>query len=250
MRRLLAALTLLTVIPVPRFNPTEEDLAGCKPCFPLVGLLVGAAAAGMAWLLIRIFPQPVAAVAMVIFLALVSKGFHLDGLADSADGLLSSRTRERMLEIMRDSHIGSMGVLAIVAVLGLKAAAFLSLPTEAIPPVAAFTALSGRCAIVIYISLSRYARENGLGAVMFSNRSMLVCFWTVAVWYGAAWWFLGSHGIIIALGLTLLPFIWAEYTARKLGGATGDTIGACEELIEMSAPLLFLIYMRLMVNTY
>ncbi len=121
------------------------------------------------------FPPTVAAVGIVVFMTLISKGFHLDGLADTADGFISSRPRERILEIMRDSHIGTMGVLAIVAVMGPKFSALVSVPDEAIPYAAGFAALSGRCAIVLYINISKYARESGLGMLMFKRKSLTSC---------------------------------------------------------------------------
>ena len=238
-RPFFAALTMLTVIPVPGFNATENDLERCKPCLPLIGLLAGALIGVAAWLLSMAFPPTVASVGTIIAMTLLSKGFHLDGLADTADGFMSSRPRERILEIMHDSHIGTMGVLAIVAVLGLKAGAALSIPPSCLPLAAGFAALSGRCAIVLYIQVSRYARESGLGQIMFRRKSVVACLWTSAIWYGAAWIISGVPGLIITSVLLAFPFLWAIYTRKKIGGATGDTIGACEELTEMATLLLF-----------
>ena len=90
-RPFFAALTMLTVIPVPGFVGSENDLERCKPCFPLIGLLTGALTWGAAWLLLFLFPKIVAAVAIAVFMTMISKGFHLDGLADTADGFMSSR---------------------------------------------------------------------------------------------------------------------------------------------------------------
>lgn len=248
MRRFLAALTFLTVIPAPGFVAAERDIEGCKPAIPLVGLLVGALAAVAAWLLLQAFPQTVAAVALVLLMEGLSKGFHLDGLADTADGFLSSRPKERILEIMHDSHIGTMGVLAIFAALGLRAAAFQAVPALALPLIAGLCALGGRCLMPLHIQTSRYAREAGLGAIMFRRRSWLVCLWAAGVWLAAAWFALGWLGLTAAATLLVLPFAWSGYTKLKIGGATGDTIGACEELAETLFPLLLLAAWNLMAR--
>lgn len=236
-RRFFAALTLLTAIPVPGFVSNESDIEKSKPFFPLVGLIAGCIVFCAAWLMLY-FPTTVAAVGIVVFMTLISKGFHLDGLADTADGFMSSRPRERILEIMRDSHIGTMGVLAIVAVMGLKISALVSIPDEAIPFAAGFAALSGRCAIVLYINISKYARESGLGQLMFKRKSLTSCVIALAVWLYAGFYIFGLNGLIGTLLIALFPFAWAFYTKMKIGGATGDTIGACEELTEMLSLLM------------
>jgi adenosylcobinamide-GDP ribazoletransferase len=241
MRKLAAALTILTVIPVPGFNPEAKDIAASKPFIPFIGLLIGAAAYGIAIFLNCHFSPLISAMIMVIFLALISRCFHLDGLADSADGMLSSRSRERMLEIMRDSHIGTMGVFAIVATLGLKAAAFCSIPAYFFPVIALLTPLFGRYSIIIYCHFSNYARETGMGKVMFENKSWLNLLWCTAFTAAIAWYFLGITGILILSGTILFSLFWVVYTRFKLGGATGDTIGANVEITEMLVPLLFII---------
>jgi adenosylcobinamide-GDP ribazoletransferase len=238
MRRLAAAITMLTILPVPGFNTTEADLERSKPFFPIVGLIVGGIAYAVALLLNNYASHAVAAVAMVILLTAFSKGFHLDGLADSADGFMSSRSKEKMLEIMRDSRIGAMGVFAMLAVLGLKTAALVSLSPAMLPSAVLLAALSGRCSVVIYIYFSRYARETGLGLVMFKRQSLLTCLWSLAVMSAVAWWLFGISGLYAAAGILLFIFVWRGYVNSKIGGATGDTIGAAEEISEMLIPLI------------
>ncbi len=91
-KRFFAALTLLTIIPVPGYNPSEDDIAHTKAYFPLVGLVVGLIVYGIAKGMICFAPPAIIAGVMVILLAAASKGFHLDGLADTADGFFSSRS--------------------------------------------------------------------------------------------------------------------------------------------------------------
>jgi adenosylcobinamide-GDP ribazoletransferase len=242
MRRLFAAISLLTIIPVPVRDINERDLECSKPFFPVVGLILGGIAYGVASLLVLKSPPAVSAMVLVIMLAAFSKGFHLDGLADSADGFMSSRSRERMMEIMRDSWIGSMGVFAIFAVLGLKAAAFMSLLHDFLPAAALMTALSGRCAIVIYIYISKYARPDGLGKVMFNRQSLITCLWALALMSVAGFLLLGWSGLLIPAVIVVFTVFWRWYTVRMIGGATGDTIGACEEISEMLVPLIICLF--------
>ena len=133
MRPFLAALSVLSALPLGKFAATEADLKRALPFFPVAGLLFGALGWGAAELLTRGFPPAVAAMLCAVLPEALTKGFHLDGLADTADGFLSGRTRERKLEIMRDSRTGSMGVAAVFALLGLKAAACFSFPPELLP---------------------------------------------------------------------------------------------------------------------
>ena len=151
----------------------------------------------------------------------LTKGFHLDGLADTADGFLSGRSRERKLEIMRDSRIGSMGVAAIFAQLGMKFALFASIPAPALPVAAGIMMLSGRCGIVLYNAMSRYARPEGLGAIWFRRRpvaGIVLALLLPGVW---AWWFFGVvPGSALAVVLLLFSFLWSRVTKAVIGGAT------------------------------
>ena len=244
-RNFLAALTFLTVIPVPGFIASEKEIEACKRYFFTVGLLTGLLTWLVAHGLLAIFPQPVAAVATVIFMVLLSKGFHLDGLADTADGFMSSRPRERIMEIMHDSHIGTMGVLAIVAVLGLQITALATGSPNVMPPAAGLAAFGGRCAMVFYIGGSRYARETGLGQIMFRKKSIFDYLLTGIIWGIAAWLTFRYRGLIgIAIILIFLLF-WIFYTKHKIGGATGDTIGAGETFAETLTLLTLVIPCKL-----
>ena len=237
-KRFFAALTLLTIIPAPGYKPDEEDIAHAKAFFPLVGLVVGLIAYGIAKLMILFAPPAVIAGVMVILLAGASKAFHLDGLADTADGFFSSRSRERMMEIMHDSRIGSMGVFALIAVLGMKAAGLFSLELNDIPNAVLFTAIAGRCAMVLHVFSSKYAREEGLGKITFRHKSPFCLIWILLFMFGAGYFLFSVNGLIIAGAVSLFAVLWSFYTRKQINGATGDTIGACEEICEMLVPVI------------
>lgn len=239
MKSLLAAIRFLTIVPVPGdWGTAEEDIARSVPWFPVIGLLLGAAAAAIAWGLSFVAPPMVTAAAVVVVLLSFSGCLHMDGLADSADGMLSSRPRERILEIMKDSHTGAMGVIAIVCVLLLKFASLASLSTDVLWPAVLLMPLAGRCAIVIQMALLPYAKPSGLGNIFYRRPTQLAAIWAVIVLSTAAWCVLGSRGLVVCAVCVVVTMALSIYVYRKIGGATGDTFGAVCEIIEVVPALM------------
>lgn len=234
MRAFLAALGFLTILPVPSTN--EKYLGRSVPWFPVVGLLIGGLVASLDYVLGRVFPPVVTSVLTVIVLIGISGGLHLDGLADTADGFLSSRPRERVLEIMKDSRIGTMGTLAIVSVIALKIAA-LSALTQRFGAILLMP-VAGRCAIVMTMAVIPYTRpEGGLGSAFSSSRKIgpLV---SLVILFVASWLVMGLTGTIVAmlaLGAAMFMAIWSY---RKIGGYTGDVLGATCEIAEIAPALV------------
>lgn len=209
--------------------PTEKELHLCSNYFPVVGLLAGAAIYFPA-LYASEYLGPASAVLIILMMESISKGFHLDGLADTADGFLSSRTLERKLEIMHDSHIGTMGVAAIVLVLLAKYSCFSSMPPEVAAMTAALSVFAGRFALTFYILLSRYARESGLGKVLYTRRPYAGTLIGLLISTAAGYYFLGN--CLFILPTLVFVVLWNWICICHIKGATGDTIGACEQLTE------------------
>jgi adenosylcobinamide-GDP ribazoletransferase len=233
MKPLFAALRFLTIVPVPGgWGTAEEDLARSVPWFPIIGLLLGAAAAGLAWVLSWAAPPMVAAAVLVVVLLSFSGCLHLDGLADAADGFLSSRPRERILEIMKDSHIGAMGVIAIVCLVLLKFASLASLPAGTLWPTVLLMPLAGRSAIVVHMALLPYARSSGLGAIFYRRRPLWAAAWAVGVLATVGFCMLGWRGLVVWAVCMAATAALSAYSYRKIGGATGDTCGAICEIME------------------
>ena len=238
-----AALRFLTILPLPsRFGTAEQDLIHAAPFFPLIGLLLGCAAAPTAKLLFSFLPSLPAAVLTTFVLLAFSGGLHLDGLADTADGFFSARTQERMLEIMKDSSIGTMGAIALLLVLLLKTVCLASLHKQLMPAVLLMP-LAGRTAILLLMALLPYPREQGLGrlfALYFNSKAG-----KVAALAGLMLCAMAAHAVAGMQGLTaiavmlLLILCFAVFCQRKIGGATGDTLGAACELAETAIALLF-----------
>lgn len=240
MNSLGAAIRFLTILPLPAGRQTTEtDLARSIPFFSVVGLLLGIIAAGAGSVLQRFTPQPVAAVLLLLLLLAFSGGLHLDGLADTADGIFSARSREDMLAIMRDHHIGALGAAAVVCLLLLKFAALSSLPRADFWRAALLMPLAGRCALVFHLAWLPYARPQGLGSAFFKAKSGWAATGAAGLLALTGTLLLGKTGSLLAVLCLALAGLLAAWFFRKLGGATGDTLGAACELLEL-APLLFL----------
>ncbi|MCK9364925.1 MAG: adenosylcobinamide-GDP ribazoletransferase [Syntrophales bacterium] len=244
MRGFFAALQFLTIFSLPRgLAPDKEALQKAPPFFPLIGLLVGFLVSTIDWGLGFIFPVPVRSVLATILLIAFSGALHTDGLADTADGLLSSRPRERMLEIMRDSRTGPMGAVAIVCVVSLKIAAIASLPSPARFWALLLMPVAGRCALLIVMAVLPYARPEGLVGVFRLNRPALFLFWALIFLLATGGLAGGLAGVIAAASSFLFVLLFTIYLRRKLGGYTGDTLGAACELTELIPPLVALAWM-------
>ncbi|MCI5223844.1 MAG: adenosylcobinamide-GDP ribazoletransferase [Candidatus Electrothrix sp. AR4] len=239
-----AALRFLTIIPLPgRFGSGSEELARSVPFFPLIGLLLGCIVVPAAWALHLLAPPPVTAVFLTFLLLSFSGGLHLDGLADTADGFFSARPRERMLEIMRDSATGAMGVIALVLLLALKITCLASMGDKLIFAVFLMP-FAGRTAILLLMAMLPYIRpEGGLGslfAVSFNNHhARTVSLAALLVFSGIAWAASGSQGVLVAFAVLLLTTLFAVFCRQKIGGVTGDTLGAVCELAEAVVALVF-----------
>ena len=224
----LAALGLLTALPLPRpahRAPSAATLAG----FAGAGLVLGGTLAGLEAALAPVVPAGPRSAVLLAALALLSGGIHLDGLADSADGLLGGRTPEERLAIMRDSRVGGFGVAAVVAVVLCEYAALSALGGPRLQGlVVAVTA--SRVATALALGISTPARADGLGhayAVPHRGAGAAVA---VAVAAAAGWWLLGARGLAtVGAALLVAPAV-AWLARRRVGGMTGDGFGAVAEL--------------------
>jgi adenosylcobinamide-GDP ribazoletransferase len=237
-----AALRFLTLIPLPgRFGTTEGELAHAAPFFPAVGLLLGFVATPIAKLFFLLPPLP-AAVLTVFLLLAFSGGLHLDGLADTADGFFSARSKERMLAIMKDSSIGTMGAIALILLLLFKATCLASLTNQLLPAIFLMP-IAGRAAILLLMAMLPYAREEGLGhlfsAYFSSGAGWVASLGGFLLFTWAAHAAAGPQGIAAVWAVLLLTVLFAILCRCKIGGTTGDTLGAACELAEAVVALVF-----------
>src|SRR5579859_2949961 len=180
-REFVAALRFLTVLPAPgsallfESDETAPFVIGCE-YFPLVGLLLAA----LLWLLVLLFsrvPGLALTALLVVALVILTGGLHLDGLMDSCDGLFGGATRERKLEIMRDSRVGSFGVLGALCILLLKFALLASIPVSSLPLALLLALPLARWSMALALHVNPPARSTGLGAAYhhaITTRRMLI----------------------------------------------------------------------------
>ena len=239
MRSFFAAIQFLTICPFPsRSQYGEKELRQSIPFFPVVGLLLGGVIAVLAGGLSWMFPPFPASVLIVIAMLAVSGGFHMDGLADTADGFLSSRPKERILEIMRDSHTGPMGVIAVVCTMVLKVAALASAPKVLLLETVFLMPLAGRCALVIASAALPYARPQGGLASAFGRPRWPTVSTALLLLFAASWLGLRAAGLTAAVLSVLATLIFSLYCNHRIGGFTGDTLGAACEIAEVMPALV------------
>ncbi len=233
MKPIISAFQFLTIIPL-RINTGENDIGRSTPWFPLAGFLVGACGALAWWCAERLhLPQTLSSALALTALAAVSGGLHLDGLADSADGLLSHRPPDRILEIMKDSCIGSMGVLAIFFVLLLKWTSLTAVPTVKILPLLLVACTASRASMSLCLTLFPYARNEGLALVFMKHRKTADAAVALAIAFATAWFCLRMQGVIICASCLVSGILFSAYCRLRIKGITGDTLGAVSEIGEM-----------------
>jgi adenosylcobinamide-GDP ribazoletransferase len=246
MKSFLAAIQFLTVLPIPGdVTGDVEGLGKGVPFFPVVGLLIGFIAAMLVFVLAAILPPFPACALIVIFLIAVSGGLHMDGLADTADGFFSARPRERILEIMRDSRTGVMGVIAVVCAIMLKVSLLVSLPHSTRLGIIFLMPLAGRCALVMMMTGIPYVRsEGGLATLFVKRRSWLHAIWAALFLVVAGFLVAKWMGMIAALATLAATALFSLYSLRKIGGYTGDTLGAVCEIAEIVPILVAVVWGR------
>lgn len=242
---LAAAIRFLTILPLPGAPAHDADfdrtITRAMSWFPMVGLLIGALACGIGLLTTWLWPHElVRASIIVIFLAWLTAGLHLDGLSDTFDATLSWRSRERMLEIMKDSRIGAMGAIALVSVLLLKVA-FIAAAGDQWWHAVLLAPVLGRWADIYGIFFYPAAREGGLGRnfrdLVRRRDFFIATAWVViiAIVLGFSRWQLITQHLGAIVTVALVSTWFCRQWVRQLGGLTGDTYGALSEIGEVVA---------------
>lgn len=232
--RLRLAVGFLTRIPVGNVRASDEDFARSLGYFALVGGLIGLLLSGIAFLLAPHLPSYVVAGALVAFSAAITGALHLDGLADVFDGLGGGRgDAARMLEIMRDSRIGSHGAVALIVYLLLKVAVLAPVIEASAFTWVALTPLVARALLVPAIAVVPYARKEGLGSSFQAH----VGPWELlaaSLAIGLALVLGGPTAALACVCAAATMTIFTGLIVSKIGGLTGDGYGALIEIAELS----------------
>ncbi|MHB1127167.1 MAG: adenosylcobinamide-GDP ribazoletransferase [Bacillota bacterium] len=243
---LLLALQLLTIFPV-RMGAAKDPAAYGRSAryFPLVGLFLGLIVGGLN-LAANKFMHPFPADALAVFcLILLSGGLHMDGLMDTADGLFSGRGRERALEIMRDSRVGAMGVIAFGSVLMLKVALLGGIDPAFKIKALILAPVLGRWTMTISAARFPYARkEPGLGQTYTEYVRWKEVLVASLITLAAAYLMIGWSGLVLAGVVFIASQAVSSWMARRVGGMTGDTFGALNEMMEVTALFVLAVVSR------
>jgi len=211
----------------------QEQLAGAVRYFPVVGLIVGATGAATLWLAAHVLPAPVPTILATIVTVLMTGAIHEDGLADTCDGLGGGATRERALEIMKDPRIGAFGAIALILMLLLKISALSMMPMwTAMAALVAAHAFSRFCAVLVsfagrYVGSAEHSRAapvvqrvkigDVLIAAVFGLPALVLC---------------GREAIIAVVVALVLLGLLVRWCVQRIGGYTGDTLGAAQQITE------------------
>lgn len=238
LRDLGGALRFFTRLPWPGGDDGSRSLASAAMAFPLAGLVIGAIVALVWSVAAYLLPAlPAAGIAIAAGL-LVTGALHEDGLSDCADGLGGSTSRERCLEIMRDSRIGAFGAAALMVTIGLRWSALSTLDISGGAAALLITHAASRAAILPALTWSTYARSEGLGSSVSQGVAApttsiaLAIGCLLAVLFG---WFAGLVAVIAGY---LAAYLFLKYLERRIGGYTGDGLGAMQQFAEITTLLV------------
>jgi adenosylcobinamide-GDP ribazoletransferase len=235
MTSFLLAWRFLTILPGGKKDADigSRDLGRSMSYYPLVGLLLGVILWAAYGLFSHAFPRPLCDGLIILLLAILTGALHLDGLADTLDGMAAGKSTEERLRIMRDHRVGTFGVVGLILTLGVKFLALNSLPEEITGKTLLVALVLSRWSMVQLTYRTPYARpEGGLGKIFKENvkkremviataSSLIVAAFFLRFWGAVLWLAVG----VSALGIQL-------FFEKKIGGVTGDILGAANEIHE------------------
>lgn len=243
--KFLAALQFLTIIPIPwQREANPEELGRSAGYFPVVGLIIGLILTGLNWLFGLILPPAVTSALLIVSLVVLSGALHLDGFADTCDGIAGHKSVEDRWQVMHDSRAGGFAIIGIVLLLLVKYVSLNSIPEPLLMTALVLMPVVSRWAMVYAIFAYPYARPSGLGKAFKQGTS----------WHWLTMATLIALVIVVILaqivGLAIMFLTWvitvamAAYLKRKFSGLTGDTYGAINEVSEVGV----LIWLTLLVQ--
>ncbi|SHM83795.1 cobalamin-5'-phosphate synthase [Caldanaerovirga acetigignens] len=239
------ALLFLTRIPLPHIKFEEKDIIRSLPYFPVVGAVIGIVLALVNAILQNYLPAPALACLIVVVETVITGGLHIDGFADTMDGLFCGKEKSVKLDVMKDSRLGAFGVMGVVALFLLKYSALVSVPLWFRPKLLFIFPVISRWVMTWSVVLFPYIREKGLGKVFSQNKSpfqlVLPTVFCLILAFAAG----EFKGIILAILSFISGLLFSVYILKKIGGMTGDTYGAVNEFSEIAALYIFFILGKL-----
>lgn len=232
----------LTIFPVANdVEMTPERLGRSMGLFPAIGLILGLILVVINWMLDPLIPRAVLDCLLILIMIAMTGALHLDGVADLIDGLAGGKDREGALRIMKDSRVGAMGVVGLVMVLLLKYLCLYHIPTELKSAALIFMPSAGRWMQVCLACYCPYIRaEGGTGGAFVDNVEQPEFLRGTLTLLVAALILFWLKGIFLIFLLGLVTMVLIRYFEVRLGGVTGDVLGAVTEIVEVLTLLLIL----------
>ena len=234
-------LQFMTRLPINMSLPAEnENFKKGTMFMPIVGLIIGIIQWVIFYLLIKILPIGMVAVLVVLSGILVTGALHLDGLGDSCDGIFAFKGKDKVIEIMKDSRIGTYACIAIIFDTLIKIFSFAAISNIKASLIIIATPIIGRMALVFLFYIGKCAKSTGTGNLFIGNVgkkeviiSLLVSITLVLLLIGI------TKGIILIVVALIFTMGFNKYCNNKIGGLTGDTLGANNELVEILILIVF-----------
>lgn len=243
-QKFLLSLSFFTRLPLGKRDFESLTLAQSAAAFPIAGAMIGTLDGAFYLAMLGLgLPNNIAACLTIIFHLILTGGLHEDGLADSADGLASGRNHEQKLAIMRDSQIGSYGVLALISIISLRANIIASF-TGNFSTILIFiaTAACSRAFLAIFMRNIPYARSDGLVSMAGKPNTKQTI---ITIFIGSCSLFITGKifaALIAIFSLAIIYIIIKHITIKNFGGITGDILGAVQQISEVALLLVFLTY--------
>lgn len=234
MCRLLEALQFLTIFRFKKETIIDSKKLGSSIIyFPLIGAFLGLILIILNKLLYTIFPEPLLSLILITTLITLSGALHLDGLADTCDAIFSGKNKQAMLSMMHDTHKGTFGVIGIIIIILFKVSLVSLVPINLRNLGIFLMAILSRYSMQLAITFFPYARREGKAKVFFENKSLQSFGLSTLITLLLLGMTLRWISIVILFLVIIFTLIIGETLKRKIGGLTGDTLGALCELNEL-----------------
>lgn len=235
------AFVLYSRIRIPVFN-YSIDIASDAICyFPLVGLFLSIISSVIFIASTYVLPYGVSIILMLLCMTILTGAMHEDGLADSVDAFFGGMTKEKILEIMKDSRIGTYGTLSLIFGFSLKFVTFFNIPTNTIPIIFIIAQCCSRIMPVALVFSSHYIQgDNSKSFYLNTAFSPWKFIWPFLCGFAPLFIFNYKFALIIILFFSVELIFFRRYTIRRIGGYTGDVLGALQQISEFTFYIIYL----------
>ncbi|WP_147533602.1 adenosylcobinamide-GDP ribazoletransferase [Bacillus marasmi] len=232
MKAFLAALMFMTRIPLPQVNISKNQWHKSARYFSLVGLVIGGVLYLASLTLQQFFPATITSFFVVLLWIWITGGLHIDGWMDLTDGFGSNKSREQILEIMKDSRVGAMGVIAAICLIGGKWIAVYELLQHENAIILLLSPIIARFLLINAIRFFPYRNQGGIGEGLRANLSWLAIFLNFLFILALSYYLIGMNGFILLFFTAIFSGLLVVTIFKKLGMLTGDCYGALVEWSE------------------